>query len=446
MRDIRRAICSGLLCVFLSEAAVVAQTQWTNIVPFPSTVTAGLLVFDRHRDRIVGWTAVALGIYDLVEFDGQTWTARNLAIAANGWPQGVCYDESSRHVLVQFRFPDETYVWDGITWSLKATQPPSATYSQAMVFHRGRGRILDLVGNVGSVPSMQLREWDGATWNVLPGGQSLPATHLFENLAYDPERNKLVAYGPYAPNPLHPSQFTYQPLTYEWDEQSGWSLVSSVGPVLVAPELVYDEARGCIVMVYAGGSPSIPQCWERRGKGAWIQKPAPTGRLNNPMYDPLRRRVVAVSVPYLRAYAPVHPAPFTTFGPGCPGLLGTPSMRLTASHTAAWIGDSLQITVERLPGAVAGIFLGYSNTTSQGVPLPLDLDAAGMPNCDLHVSLDAFWICSGTGTQCEASIAVPNSTALLDHEVYLQAVVPAPTVNAAGLVLSDAAAARIGSR
>jgi len=175
----------------------------------------------------------------------------------------------------------------------------------------------------------------------------------------------------------------------------------------------------------------------------------PNARISCLVYDARMRRMLAVKSNQplsLLAYQPIHPAPLTTFGPGCPGPLGIPSITLAAAHTGAWIGDALEVTVTRSPGALAGLFLGYSNTTAAGIPLPWDLGPVGMSNCSLRVSPDSMWICWGAGTQCTASFGVPNSTALLDRDVFLQAVVPTQATNAAGLVVSDAVVARVGSR
>lgn len=428
------------------------QAQWAAIgSPAPGAYIDSL-VADRSSGRLIALRP-GLTTSDVLEYDGQAWVAHPAVMPTMAGFAGMCYDEARRETLIPFRFPYALFVWNGEKAILRSTQLPAQLAIISMAFHRRRGTVMALAGFGQPTTSMVLWEWDGTNWSVVATPQPLPIGAFFENLTYDPTRIRLVAYGPYAPDPIFTSQFAYRPWTFEWDEQTGWEQVSSAGPVLIAPKLVHDEARDVIVMTYPGGSNGAPpQCWERRGKGAWVQKPAPTRWLYSPVYDSQRRRVVAIggfqaSTAYeLLAYQPVHPAPFTTFAPGCPGPLGTAAITLSAPHTAAWIGDALQVTVSRLPGAFAGLFLGYSNTTASGTPLPLDLGPVGMPSCSLRVSPDAMWLCSGEGTQCTASIAVPNSTALLDRDVYLQAVVPAPTTNAAGLVVSDAAVARVGSR
>ncbi len=359
----------------------------------------------------------------------------------------MCYDRARRETIVVLS-SSTTLAWNGHKWITRATQLPAPTGIAAITYHSGRQSVMALTWPATTNAPMDLWEWDGQSWGVVTTGQPLPGRHSFECLAYDASRDRLVTYGPYGPQPIFVTPYVYLPHTYEWDASGGWALASTVGPSAVAPLLAYDEARGCVVAErYVSNIRS--EIWERRGKGPWEQKAMPNARISCLVYDARMRRMLAVKSNQplsLLAYQPIHPAPLTTFGPGCPGPLGIPSITLAAAHTGAWIGDALEVTVTRSPGALAGLFLGYSNTTAAGIPLPWDLGPVGMSNCSLRVSPDSMWICWGAGTQCTASFGVPNSTALLDRDVFLQAVVPTQATNAAGLVVSDAVVARVGSR
>jgi hypothetical protein len=83
------------------------------------------------------------------------------------------------------------------------------------------------------------------------------------------------------------------------------------------------------------------------------------------------------------------------------------------------------------------LLLGLSNASWNGIALPLPLDALGMSNCSLLVSVELSLPSgiSGTGTAAW-SLPLPDNRFLLGGHVFTQLLMPDPGVNAAGLVTS----------
>ena len=85
---------------------------------------------------------------------------------------------------------------------------------------------------------------------------------------------------------------------------------------------------------------------------------------------------------------------------------------------------------------------GLSDTVYQGAPLPAALP--GAPGCDLQASADvtSAQVVSSTGT-ASGTINVPNAASLMGLPVYHQWAV-LDSVNALGIVVSDAGRATVG--
>src|SRR5262249_12479834 len=133
---------------------------------------------------------------------------------------------------------------------------------------------------------------------------------------------------------------------------------------------------------------------------------------------------------------------YVTFGAGCPGSLGVPTLTPTALPR---IGNTMTVNIDRLPLQVALMMVGLSNTNSGFGPLPMNLANFGMPGCSGRVSPDVTVIVAG-GNPATFSLALPGNTQLLGMRFYQQALAFDPLAgNPAGAVVSDAAAARIGN-
>ncbi|MBI5849441.1 MAG: hypothetical protein HZB39_00150 [Planctomycetes bacterium] len=142
---------------------------------------------------------------------------------------------------------------------------------------------------------------------------------------------------------------------------------------------------------------------------------------------------------------PAAPAGFATFGAGCRGSWGTPELDRDPA-TLPWTGTVLGLAGSRALGSSFGVVLvGLSRTNWNGSSLPLPLDAIGMPDCRLHVSIEATIPFATTSAgDWSASLPIPANSALRGVAVHVQGWSADPWANALGGTLSNAATATIG--
>jgi hypothetical protein len=144
-----------------------------------------------------------------------------------------------------------------------------------------------------------------------------------------------------------------------------------------------------------------------------------------------------------RTMAIVQSGAYTTFGAGCPGSVGV--TRLEAI-TPPRLGQTMTVRMQPLPQSVAMLLAGLSNVTAAAGPLPLDLSPFGLTNCRLRVRPDVSVVVIGAGGSASFALAVPTSPSLAGLILHQQALVLDPAAgNPAGLVMSDAATAVVGS-
>lgn len=140
-------------------------------------------------------------------------------------------------------------------------------------------------------------------------------------------------------------------------------------------------------------------------------------------------------------YGPVRGS-FREFGSACQGSAGFP--RLTAS-VGPRVGERFELRISGVtPFGATFLFLGASNTAWNGLALPRDLAAVGMPTCQLHVSgevTDGMFNSFGTGTW---STVMPFDRGLLRAKFFVQGFPLDAGANPLGLAATNAAEATIG--
>jgi hypothetical protein len=135
-------------------------------------------------------------------------------------------------------------------------------------------------------------------------------------------------------------------------------------------------------------------------------------------------------------------ASYTTTGTGCPGTGGTPTLQ-AANGSLPVAGSQFNVQVSGMPwNTPAFMFMGTSNTSYGGAPLPFDLAPIGAPGCVLRAP----------GTYL---FGVPNvlGTGLWNYSIpylpgqvfYNQAIIFDPAANSLGLTVSNVGEAVIGS-
>lgn len=145
----------------------------------------------------------------------------------------------------------------------------------------------------------------------------------------------------------------------------------------------------------------------------------------------------------------IPPAAFLPFGQGCSGTAGVPILG-NHNNSLPRLGTSFTMRMSNLPNGPLFVplgFLGYSNTTAYGVPLPLSMGIYGMPpQCLQFVDPTdgIFYTLINAGGIADWTVPIPNNPLLIGGAVYVQAIVldwslpfafPAVATNAAEMVV-----------
>jgi hypothetical protein len=208
----------------------------------------------------------------------------------------VMYGGARTDSLSQF---DETWEWDGQSWTRIETNSPFPTRSSAaMTFDSARGRAI-LFGGLSSTNfTASLWEYDGSRWleRDVEGGPSSRSTVI----SYDSDRQRTVVFGGVAFTGIEQD-------TWEWDGEVWHEPDSSTCPNTDVPSprsdhhMAYDAKNGTTVLFggfsYDTFSPLGDtwlwdgQCWTEAAAGG----SAPTPRARNwgsLVYDPVGERVL----------------------------------------------------------------------------------------------------------------------------------------------------------
>ncbi len=175
-----------------------------------------------------------------------------------------------------------------------ASPPPREQHSTA--WDEGRQCVV-LFGGFDWSPNLYYGdhwEFDGATWKQRPLTVA-PSPRSRAAMCYDSRRGVTVLFGGTFQGSIFGNPVYYAD-TWEFDGQS-WRPIPIAGPSARITSMVYDEARGVVVMMGGnGGGPMLADTWEYDGV-AWTRR-APA--LNPPArpdyslaYDARRRCVVA---------------------------------------------------------------------------------------------------------------------------------------------------------
>lgn len=138
-------------------------------------------------------------------------------------------------------------------------------------------------------------------------------------------------------------------------------------------------------------------------------------------------------------------ATFSTYGAGCAGSNGTPTLD-AAPGARPRIGTTFDMALNNLPvagSAVVGV-VGFSDTFWSGVPLPFDLGPLGMTGCSLLADLSFALTQVAGGASATWGLPVPMDVRLLGGDIYVQALVVDPGVNPFGMTATNGGSLHIG--
>jgi hypothetical protein len=261
------------------------------------------IAYDAARSSIVLYGGRAqIGQPQSTAGDTWTWNGATWLLASSSGPgpresPAMVYEASQSRVLLfggdewlgasTFTRRDDTWVWNGTSWTRVATLGPAPRYRHAMAYDAQRGVIVLFGGSTST------NEWAADTWEWSSGSWtqrvvSGPPGRMRHAMAYDSTRGRVVLFGG------ETSTTAYARDTWEWNG-SVWELRDSNGPEGSYAASMSIGAGGRPVLFggqSATGSTNATSEWTGAG---WSQLTTggPSGRSSGAMaYDSANRRVI----------------------------------------------------------------------------------------------------------------------------------------------------------
>jgi len=272
----------------------------------------------------------------------------------------------------------DTWEYDGAQWIANPVAGPPARSYHALAYDTGRARVVLFGGTDGRHLLSDTWEYDGANWSPI-ATISAPPARYGNRLAYDPLRGRTLLAGGQAAGPD----------TWEYDGRT-WTLFAVAGPspIRIWSTLAFDPRRGRAVEF--GG------------------------------FDPSSFTVLGDTWEYVPAAAPT----WTRYGTGCAGSNGTPALDAAAGAVPA-LGSTFALQLTSLPvqPGLAALVFGTDLGSWLGAPLPVGLEAFGLPGCKLWIAPapGAAVLLAHAGGAMSLPIAIPAAPALAGLVVGAQA-------------------------
>lgn len=378
------------------------------------------------------------------------------------------------------------HVFDGVDWNVAVPEAPFFRFRPKLAFDSARDRLV-LQGGTDEFGVLQQEtwEWGNGAWSRTAVGIGPTA-----NLTYDPVRQCVVgvqggitweyrAIG-WLPRNLSPTPAngpvwfdrhaqrvkcatTSQVWSFDgnlWvvEAQAGvgvtpnasavhWSaldaaVVANGGaavavfggstwsgqslPASPASGLAEDALHGALVGIDGVASATILSVG-----GGWLVEPA--GQFEDPFDLALATDIVGGRVFGVNRGGAVSllqwPAAgsLARLGLGCAGSFGVPRLEAFPGTTPL-LGATVPMQLHALPFApgLGVLALGDSIAFANGLPLPVPLDAVGLPGCRAWIPLQATAVFSHGGLQAQIAVAVPALPALAGVPFGLQVLVLDP--------------------
>ncbi len=436
----------------LALSSIVAAQSWREV--FPSTTPpprfATTSAYDSVRGSLVifGGMDVLGGLRnDTWEWDGTNWS--EVVVTAPPPPPfiglvnetNLVFDAAHARMILfvpgTTAFGD-TWSYDGLSWSLlNTTHAPTRRRRPGMAYDSARRVVLLWGGNDGLGYLNDLWSLDGLTWTPL--AVSTPPPPVSSLMVFDDARGRVVLV---QAAPSGTDLWEYDGVS--WDHPN-----TSVAPPPVSAISYRNSTRTVIAK-------TSDATWQWDGN-AWTDLNAPspvTTQAPGLVYDQTRDQLVlfssdySASPPGMRTWLldspPVFPTGATPFGAGC----GSPTLGLTTIAPPR-SGTLAEAQITNTPTPFTFVALGWNRTVLSGIfPLPLDLTSFGMPGCTLLQSSDVAaepTTPTGSGTST-FRLQIPSLPALLGLTLYLQGWSNAPGANAGNTIVSNGVEWVIGNQ
>lgn len=380
-------------------------TDWLELMPeAPFRRVRPLLAFDSARDALVLHGGVdENGVFqqETWEWYGGTWVRTASGTGPGSLVAGMAFDPVRARVVAI----DGGTTWEYATgvWGAR-TLTPSPT-DGAICYDRHAGAIRVAAGS-------QTWTFDGVAWSptttsgAVPTSSTLRATHWSAT-------DRIVA------------ATAYPYSTAAFDGSSWTPIATFTSPT---SQLAEDALRGVLVGI---DLPQSATAVLRSLQAPWQLVPPALHEdiwSLTPVGDIDRGVVFGVSIGgHVWQLEWPGTASLARFGRGCPGSQGTPSLDGIGA-VQPLLGQPLPLRLTSLPFApgLGVLALGDSITATAAAPLPIPLDAIGLPGCALWSTPLVSVTFAHGGAQVQLLPSLPLSPALAGSLLTLQAFVLDP--------------------
>lgn len=439
----------SLLTTVVAGVASAQSGAWTRVMTGQDPGEQPSLVYHSARARTI---AIQGGVqHSAWELQGNNWVTLSPLAPVNGTNVYVwqAIYATQRQSVVYVAMNRALFEWHGTSWSSLGTLPGFSPVGAA-AWDSARGVLVYLAHEVALMPT---REWDGTNVFTITDGGVSPRTD--PAMCYVPWRQRTMLFGGLTAVARND--------TWEWDGV-GWlqHQPAASPPPREGAAMVADVSRR-IVLLYGGrdGSQYHRDLWSWDGlqwRAVTTIGPVPVGSNRARfVHDTARDRFVlyggwpAVGYPVRETWELQllggQPASFATFGAGCAGSGGVPTLA-TRNNSVPRLGTTLQLRLASLgatPFHVPFGLIGLDDRQWNGLPLPLDLASFGMAGCRAWIAPEATHVLTNAGGQADWDIAVPPSPTLIGFDAFVQGAMLDPGINPAGLVVTNAGRARVGT-
>jgi hypothetical protein len=248
-------------------------TQWSLVsadINGPVWRNFAAATYDSARDALVihgGVQSAGSGFDETWEWDGQTWTS--FTEQGPGAREGalMVYDVArAKTVLfggaVNLEIKSDTWEWDGNTWTQVSETGPAPRFPGAMVYDPIRHEVLLYSGHFAETTGAfidydDLWAWNGEAWREIATDGSTPGHHNHTAFVFDPTLEKILLIGG--------GGLEFLGDTWVWDSIKWEEFPTSNLPARSGHSVAYDPSRDRFVLfggVDRPGGKALADTWE----------------------------------------------------------------------------------------------------------------------------------------------------------------------------------------
>ena len=226
------------------------------------------IAYDNARDVLVIHGGLqASGRFDETwEWDGETWTL----FTGTGGREGalMAYDEARANMILfggadaDMNIHGDTWEWDGATWTKVSESGPEPRFPGGMVYDAARQEVLLYSGHFADISGTaidydDLWAWDGTSWRKIPVDGPTPGHRTHAGFVYDPVTETVLVIGS--------GSGTFLSDVWAWDGTQWEEVPSSNTPARSGNNVTYDAKRDRFVLfggVDRPGARALDDTWE----------------------------------------------------------------------------------------------------------------------------------------------------------------------------------------